>query len=81
MAARSVEGWGAMRWGVSGGLLGLVLLGTVPSALAQEVGELFARINPSVVVIRAKGRDVTARGSGNSPRPAPASSCLPTATS
>jgi len=53
-----------MRWGVSGGLLGLVLLGTVPSALAQEVGELFARINPSVVVIRAKGRDVTARGIG-----------------
>jgi len=53
-----------MRWGVSGGLLGLVLLGTVPSALAQEVGELFARINPSVVVIRAKGRDVTARGVG-----------------
>lgn len=53
-----------MRWGVSGGLLGLVLLGIVPSALAQEVGELFARINPSVVVIRAKGRDVTARGVG-----------------
>ena len=31
-----------------------------PDALAQDVQELFRKINPSVVVIRAKGRDVTA---------------------
>jgi len=30
------------------------------SARAQDVGELFRKINPSVVVVRAKGREVTA---------------------
>jgi len=49
---------------VSAALLGFVLLGAMPAAQAQDVGELFARINPSVVVIRAKGRDVSARGVG-----------------
>ena len=43
----------------------LVLLATVPPAPAQDVGELFRTINPSVVVVRAKGREVTgARGIG-----------------
>src|SRR6185436_10297651 len=43
----------------------LVLLGTVPGVPAQDVGELFRNINPSVVVVRAKGREVTgARGIG-----------------
>src|SRR5438045_1541643 len=43
----------------------LVLVGTVAEAPAQGVGELFRTINPSVVVVRAKGRDVTgARGIG-----------------
>ena len=53
-----------MRRGLSGALLGVVLLLATPAAQAQDVGELFARINPSVVVIRAKGRDVSARGVG-----------------
>src|SRR2546422_6267124 len=30
---------------------------------AQNVGDIFRKVNPSVVVIRAKGRDVTASGS------------------
>jgi serine protease Do len=44
-------------------LIGLLTLAGVPTAQGQDVGELFRKINPSVVVIRAKGRDVTvARG-------------------
>ncbi len=31
---------------------------------AQSVGEVFRKANPSVVVIRAKGRDVTAAAGG-----------------
>ena len=31
---------------------------------AQSVGEVFRKVNPSVVVIRAKGRDVTAAAGG-----------------
>jgi hypothetical protein len=31
-------------------------------ALAQTVREVFERVSPSVVVIRARGRDVTASG-------------------
>ena len=40
------------------------MVACAPSAVeAQDVGELFRKINPSVVVIRAKGREVTgARG-------------------
>ena len=38
----------------------LALFACVPPAGAQDVGDLFKKINPSVVVIRAKGREVTA---------------------
>src|SRR5438045_9635029 len=48
----------------------LVLVGTVAEASAQRVGELFRTINPSVAVVRAKGRDVTgARGIGTFTEP------------
>ena len=45
-------------------LVMLVLASTVvtwaPSVVeAQDVGQLFRKINPSVVVIRAKGREVS----------------------
>src|SRR5262247_303078 len=33
-----------------------------PAAGAQDLEEIFRRVNPSVVVIRSKGRDVSARG-------------------
>ena len=49
-----------MRKAVGGAVLGLMLAWVVPLAEALDVGELFKRINPSVVVIRAKGREVTA---------------------
>ena len=52
-----------MARGVIGALVGWLVLSALPELVAaQDVGELFARINPSVVVIRAKGRDVTSRG-------------------
>src|SRR2546426_9661043 len=36
-----------------------------PSSVhAQSVGDVFRKVNPSVVVIRAKGRDVTAAAGG-----------------
>jgi len=38
----------------------LLLLST--PARAQTVGEVFQKVNPSVVVIRAKGRDVSGGG-------------------
>jgi serine protease Do len=41
-------------------LIGLVLAAGAPAAGAQDVGELFRSINPSVVVVRARGREVTA---------------------
>ncbi len=47
-------------------LIVLTIMGVVgalaPEAPAQSVGELFRRVAPSVVVIRAKGRDVGAGG-------------------
>ena len=36
-----------------------VLQVVVPLAHAQNLNELFSKVNPSVVVIRAKGRDVS----------------------
>ena len=33
-----------------------------PAARAQNLDEIFRKVNPSVVVVRAKGRDVTAAG-------------------
>ena len=39
-----------------------VLAGAVPRALAQNLDEVFRKTSPTVVVVRAKGRDVTAGG-------------------
>jgi serine protease Do len=49
-----------MRRLLLGALVGAVLGWFPPGAGAQDVEELFRKINPSVVVIKAKGRDVTA---------------------
>jgi len=49
-----------MRARLTAVLIGLVLAAGVPVARAQDVGALFRDINPSVVVVRAKGREVTA---------------------
>jgi S1-C subfamily serine protease len=50
------------RW-LGSALAGVLVAATASVAPAQEVGELFRKINPSVVVVRAKGREVTtARG-------------------
>jgi S1-C subfamily serine protease len=44
-------------------VLGLVLLIGAPSpATGETLGEVFRRVNPSVVVIRARGQEVTAEG-------------------
>jgi serine protease Do len=43
-------------------LIVVSLLGPVPRACAQTVGEVFRKVSVSVVVIRAKGRDVAAGG-------------------
>ena len=48
---------------------------------AQSVRELFKKVTPSVVVIRAKGRDVTPAARSASPRRAPACSSRRTARS
>ena len=39
-----------------------LLVGLAPGAVAQTPGEVFRKVVPSVVVIRAKGRDVAASG-------------------
>jgi S1-C subfamily serine protease len=45
------------------GCLGLVLLLAAPApASAETLGELYRRVNPAVVVIRAKGQEVTEQG-------------------
>src|SRR5262245_20659026 len=41
---------------------GMLLVAAPTVAAAQSVRELFKKVTPSVVVIRAKGRDVTAGG-------------------
>ncbi len=43
-------------------LIGLALLWLPGPADAETIGELFRKVNPSVVVIRAKGRDVEGPG-------------------
>jgi len=48
----------AMRRVVLGGVLAGVTLASWSPADAQIVGEIFRMVNPSVVVIRARGRDV-----------------------
>jgi S1-C subfamily serine protease len=46
-----------------GTFLAVVALSSVPdSAAAQSPGEVFRKVTPSVVVIRAKGSEVTAGG-------------------
>ena len=43
-------------------IIGLVLGGLAADAEAQDIDELFRKVSPSVVVIRAKGREVGSRG-------------------
>ena len=43
-------------------LLALVLGGVPAGAAAQDVDEMFRKVSPSVVVVRAKGREVANRG-------------------
>lgn len=43
-------------------LIGVMLLWLPPGATAQNVADVFRNVNASVVVIRAKGTDVEARG-------------------
>ena len=49
-----------MRRALMLALMSAFIVSAPASARAQEVGELFRKINPSVVVVRAKGREVTA---------------------
>ncbi len=49
-----------MRTSLIIAVVGALLAWCPPDVQAQDVGELFRKINPSVVVIRAKGREVTA---------------------
>ena len=49
----------SLRIGV---LLGLVLSGVPGRVAAQDVDEMFRKVSPSVVVVRAKGREVGNRG-------------------
>ena len=46
-------------------LMAATLTGAAVPAGAQSVGEVFRKVNPSVVVIRARGRDVSASGFTN----------------
>jgi len=43
-------------------IIGLVLGGLAADAEAQDIDELFRKVSPAVVVIRAKGREVGSRG-------------------
>ena len=43
-------------------ITGTTLLALSPQVQAQSLNEIFRKANPSVVVIRAKGRDVGAGG-------------------
>src|SRR5262245_19205719 len=42
--------------------LGVALIGAPEAIEAQSMGEVFRKVNPSVVVIRAKGQDVQGAG-------------------
>jgi len=48
-------------WRIAALAVGL-LLSAWPTASAETLGEAYRRISPSVVVIRARGREVTASG-------------------
>ena len=54
-------------------LVTAVLPAFAPAARAQSLEELFRKVSPSVVVVRAKGRDVGAGVSPALPRRAPVS--------
>ena len=56
-ALRSVAGLMLIAMGA-----GTVVLGAPRVGEAQAVRDLFKKVTPSVVVIRAKGRDVTSGG-------------------
>src|SRR5262245_40737781 len=43
-------------------LAGIVLPVVVPAARAQNLDDIFRKVNPSVIVVRSKGRDVGAAG-------------------
>src|SRR2546428_13060574 len=43
-------------------LAAAVLPAFAPAAQAQNLDDIFRKVNPSVVVVRAKGRDVSAAG-------------------
>jgi serine protease Do len=48
-----------MRAALATALVGIGLLGPVPASQAQSVGEVFRKVSASVVIIRAKGREVS----------------------
>jgi hypothetical protein len=54
-------------------LAAAVLPAWAPAARAQSLEEIFRRVSPSVVVVRTKGRDVSAGGSPTLARRAPVS--------
>jgi serine protease Do len=53
-----------LRWLVALMVLGISLALAPSAGHAQSVGEVFRKVNPAVVVIRAKGRDVTSAAGG-----------------
>ena len=64
------------RWILASWLAGLVTLAVAVDAVpadGQTVREVFQKVAPTVVVIKARGRDVTAQGQSGFARPVPAS--------
>lgn len=59
---RGGAGGQSVRRFLLGVLIGAMLGGLATSAEAQDVDELFRKVSPSVVVIKAKGREVGNRG-------------------
>jgi serine protease Do len=58
---------GPAAWALASGVRLLVLIGAIAVCMpspsqAQGVPQVFQQVNPSVVVVRAKGRDLVARG-------------------
>src|SRR5215510_4990493 len=56
------KGGSVMRTALTALLSLLVVLSLPPAVGAQTIGEVFSRVTPSVVVIRARGREVTTAG-------------------
>ena len=48
-------------------LAGVFLAGAAPSAHAQDLPQLFQRVSKSVVIVRAKGRDLVMQGGTSTP--------------